>query len=109
MISTGYWEGHEAPPMVIDGVMFTSTAGNQVLAIDAASGEILWRYKRELPADMLGSHPTNRGVGFWGDKVFFVSRDSILVALDAKSGAELWRTIGKAITRTSRRWLWTAK
>ena len=39
---------------------------------------------------MLGSHPTNRGVGFWGDKIFFVSRDSILVALDAKSGAEVW-------------------
>ena len=90
MISTGYADGHEAPPMVIDGVMFVSTAGNQVLAIDAGSRQVLWRYKRDLPADMLGSHPTNRGVGFWGDKIFFVSRDSILVALDAKSGAELW-------------------
>jgi alcohol dehydrogenase (cytochrome c) len=89
-ISTGFAEGHEAPPMVIDGKMFVSTAGNQVLAIDAASGEILWRYQRELPADMLGSHPTNRGVGFWGDKIYFVSRDSVLVALDAASGAEVW-------------------
>lgn len=89
-LSTGYSEGHEAPPMVVNGVMFVATAGNQVLALEPGTGEILWRYKRDLPADMLGSHPTNRGVGFWEDKVFFVSRDSVLVALDAKSGAELW-------------------
>jgi alcohol dehydrogenase (cytochrome c) len=60
------------------------------MAIDAASGETLWRYKRDLPADMLGSHPTNRGVGFWGEKIFFVSRDSVLVALDAATGNEVW-------------------
>ncbi|WP_338608699.1 PQQ-dependent dehydrogenase, methanol/ethanol family [Pelagibacterium nitratireducens] len=89
-VSTGYSEGHEAPPMVINGKMFVSTAGNQVLALDAATGEILWRYQRELPPDMLGSHPTNRGVGFWDDKVFFVSRDSVLVAIDAATGAEVW-------------------
>ncbi len=90
MVSTGYAEGHEAPPQVVNGVMFVATAGNQVLALDAATGEIKWRYRRELPADMLGSHPTNRGVGLLGDKVYWISRDSVLVALDAKSGAELW-------------------
>lgn len=93
MISTGSSDGHEAPPMVINGVMFVSqatTTSNQVLAIKADTGEILWRYQRELPPDMHTSHPTNRGVGFWDDKIFFTSRDSILVALDAKSGAELW-------------------
>ena len=90
MVSTGYAEGHEAPPQVVNGVMFVATAGNQVLALDAATGEIKWRYRRELPADMLGSHPTNRGVGQLGDKVYWISRDSVLVALDAKSGAELW-------------------
>jgi alcohol dehydrogenase (cytochrome c) len=92
MITTGYADGHEAPPMVLNGVMFVSTAGNQVLAIEADSGEVLWRYKRDLPADMLGSHPTNRGVGFWGDKIFFMSRDSVLVGLDAKTGNEVWST-----------------
>ncbi|MFD1941556.1 PQQ-dependent dehydrogenase, methanol/ethanol family [Paradevosia shaoguanensis] len=90
MMSTGYSEGHEAPPTVVNGIMFTATAGNQILAIKADTGEILWRYKRELPADMLGSHPTNRGVALLGDKVFWMSRDSVLVALDAKSGAEAW-------------------
>ncbi|MBI4046080.1 MAG: PQQ-binding-like beta-propeller repeat protein, partial [Devosia nanyangense] len=80
MMSTGYSEGHEAPPTVVNGIMFTATAGNQILAIKADTGEILWRYKRELPADMLGSHPTNRGVALLGDKVFWMSRDSVLVA-----------------------------
>lgn len=91
-VSTGYAEGHEAPTIVVDGVMFTATAGNQILALDAATGDILWRYKRELPADMLGSHPTNRGVALLGDKVYWMSRDSVLVAIDAKSGAEVWST-----------------
>ena len=89
-IATGRTEGHEAPPIVVNGVMFAATAGNQVLAIDPVYGDILWRYVRPLPEDMLGSHPTNRGVAVLGDKVYFVSRDSILVALDAKSGAEVW-------------------
>ena len=89
-MSTGRSEGHEAPPMVVNGVMFVAAAGNQVMAIKADTGDLLWRYTRPLPEDMLGSHPTNRGVALLGDKVFFVSRDSVLVALDAKSGAELW-------------------
>lgn len=91
-VSTGYNEGHEAPTIVVNGVMFAATAGNQILALDAATGDILWRYKRELPQDMLGSHPTNRGVAVLGDKIYWMSRDSVLVALDAKSGAEVWST-----------------
>ncbi len=91
-VSTGYSEGHEAPTIVVNGVMFVATAGNQILALDAASGDILWRYKRDLPPDMLGSHPTNRGVALLGDKVYWMSRDSVLVAIDAKSGAEVWTT-----------------
>ncbi|WP_157038091.1 MULTISPECIES: methanol/ethanol family PQQ-dependent dehydrogenase [Chelativorans] len=93
MISTGAAEGHESPPMVINGIMFVTqatTTSNQVMAIKADTGEILWRYQRALPEDMHSSHPTNRGVGFWGDKIFFTSRDAVLVALDAKSGAEVW-------------------
>lgn len=91
-LSTGQTTGHEAPPQVRDGVMFAATAGNQVLAIDAVKGDILWRYLRPVPEDMLTSHPTNRGLGLLGDKVYFISRDNILVALDAKSGAVVWET-----------------
>ena len=59
--STGMTEGHQAPPIVNDGVMFITTPGNQVLALDARTGDTLWRYRRELPFDLMQLHPTNRG------------------------------------------------
>jgi alcohol dehydrogenase (cytochrome c) len=89
-ISTGVVEGHQAPPIVNDGVMFVSTPQNQVLALDAKTGDLLWRYRRELPEDLLQLHPTNRGVGLYGDKVYLATVDAHLVALDAKTGAVVW-------------------
>src|SRR5499427_9408859 len=44
--ATGQVEGHQAPPIVNNGVMFVATPGNQLIALDARSGNILWRYKR---------------------------------------------------------------
>jgi alcohol dehydrogenase (cytochrome c) len=90
--STGQIEGHQAPPIVNNGVMFVATPGNQLLALEAKTGNLLWRYKRPLPEDMTPLHPTNRGVGLFGDKVYFASADSVLVALDAKTGKEVWST-----------------
>jgi alcohol dehydrogenase (cytochrome c) len=90
--ATGQVEGHQAPPIVNDGVMFVATPGNQVLAIEAKSGTVLWRYKRAIPEDMLQLHPTSRGVGLWGDRVFFAATEAVLVALDARTGKEVWTT-----------------
>ncbi|MEA2745492.1 MAG: hypothetical protein QOG25_3863 [Acetobacteraceae bacterium] len=91
-MTTGQVEGHQAPPIVNNGVMFVATPGNQVLAVNAKTGDLLWRYKRPLPEDMLQLHPTSRGVGLWGDKVLFASADANMVALDAKTGKEAWVT-----------------
>jgi alcohol dehydrogenase (cytochrome c) len=88
--ATGQVEGHQAPPIVNNGVMFVATPGNQVLAIEAKTGELLWRYKRAVPEDMTNLHPTSRGVGLLGDKLYFASADAQLVAIDAKTGKELW-------------------
>lgn len=88
--STGVTEGHQAPPIVNNGVMFVSTPQNQVLALDAKSGELLWRYKRELPEDLFQLHPTNRGVGLYEDKVYLATLDAHVVALDAKTGKVVW-------------------
>jgi alcohol dehydrogenase (cytochrome c) len=88
--ATGQIEGHQAPPIVNNGVMFVATPGNQVLAIEAKSGNLLWRYKRPLPEDIVNLHPTSRGVALYGDKVYFASADCVLVALDAKTGKEVW-------------------
>ena len=90
--STGQVEGHQAPPIVNNGIMFVATPGNQVLAIEAKSGAVLWRYKRAIPEDMTQLHPTSRGVGLWGDKVFFAATEAVLVALDAKTGKDAWTT-----------------
>ena len=90
--STGQVEGHQAPPIVNNGVMFVATPGNQLLALNAKTGDVLWRYKRPIPEDMTPLHPTNRGVGLWGDKVLFAAADAVLVALDAKTGKEVWAT-----------------
>jgi alcohol dehydrogenase (cytochrome c) len=91
-MSTGQVEGHQAPPMVNNGVMFVATPGNQVLAINATTGDLLWRFRRPPPEDQFLLHPTSRGVGLWGDKVFLAASDSTLVALDAKTGKQVWAT-----------------
>src|SRR5262252_6003277 len=89
-LQTGQVEGHQAPPMVNYGVMFVAPPRNQVLAIDAKTGNLLWRFKRPIPEDILLLHPTSRGVGLLGDKVYFAAADAVLVALDAKTGNEVW-------------------
>jgi alcohol dehydrogenase (cytochrome c) len=88
--STGVAEGHQSPPIVNNGVMFVSTPQNQVLALDAKSGELLWRYKRDLPEDLFQLHPTNRGVGLYEDRVYLATLDAHVVALDAKTGKVVW-------------------
>jgi alcohol dehydrogenase (cytochrome c) len=95
VFSTGVTNGHEAPPMVNNGVMFVATPGNQVIALDARSGALLWRYKRPLPEDVVLLHATSRGVAMYGDKVYFAAGEAVLVALDAATGREVWTaTIG---------------
>ena len=88
--STGMREGHQAPPIVNEGVMFVTTPHNRVLALDARSGDLLWRYDRELPEDQFQMHPTNRGVALYADRVYLATADCYLVALDARTGEEVW-------------------
>jgi len=90
VFSTGAVSAHEAAPLVNNGVMYVSAPGNQVIAIDAKSGLQLWRYRRELPSGAIVMHPVSRGVALFGDKVFFASNAAVLVALDARTGKEVW-------------------
>ncbi len=88
--STGVNEGHQSPPVVNDGRMFITTPGSQVLALDARTGDLLWRYRRDLPEDLQQMHPTNRGVGLYMDRVYVATVDAFVVALDASSGQVVW-------------------
>ena len=90
--STGMREGHQAPPVVNNGAMFVTTPNNHLLALDAQSGELLWRYERDLPEDLSQMHPTNRGVGLYGNLVYMATADCYVVALDATSGEVVWET-----------------
>jgi len=88
--STGVDSGHEAPPIVNNGVMFVVTPYAQVIALEAKTGKFLWRYKRELPEDFKALHNTSRGIALYDDKVYLASLDCFLVALDARTGKVAW-------------------
>ena len=90
--ATGERSGHQAPPMVNGGVMFVATPGNQVIALDAKTGSLLWRYRRPLSEEVIQLHRTSRGLGLYGNKVFFAAAEAVLVALDAVTGKEVWTT-----------------
>jgi alcohol dehydrogenase (cytochrome c) len=92
VFSTGETKVHESAPVVNNGVMFVSTPNNQVIAIDAKSGNQLWRYRRPRPAGAQVPHDTSRGVALYGDKVLFAAGEAVLVALDVKTGKEVWAT-----------------
>ncbi len=90
--STGVVSGHEAPPMVNNGIMFVATPSNQVIAIEAKTGKLLWRFRRTAPEGSSVPHQTSRGVALFHDKVYFAAGEAVLVAIDAKSGKEVWAT-----------------
>jgi alcohol dehydrogenase (cytochrome c) len=88
--STGETRVHESAAIVNNGVMFVSTPQNQVIAIDAKSGNVLWRYRRPRPQGSNVPHDTSRGVALYSDRVYFAAGEAVLVALDAKTGKEVW-------------------
>ncbi len=88
--------GQEATPIVVDGVMYISTAWSKVWALDAATGEVLWKYDPDVDgakgADAC-CDVVNRGVAVWDGKVFVGTIDGRLIGLDAESGEELWDVV----------------
>src|SRR5262249_6351236 len=90
--STGVNEGHAAPPLVNNGIMFVTTPQQQVFALNAKTGDLIWKYKKDLPEDLLQLHPTNRGVALLDDRLYLATVDAHLIALDAKTGSVVWDT-----------------
>jgi alcohol dehydrogenase (cytochrome c) len=74
----------ELTPIVLNGVMYLS-GFNRVDALDARSGNIIWKYQRQ-PA----TATRQRGTAVYGDKVYVVTSDSHLIALDARTGGVRW-------------------
>jgi PQQ-dependent dehydrogenase (methanol/ethanol family) len=93
VFQTAVVESMETAPIVVNGIMFLTTAFNHVYAVDAVTGQEYWHYKHKLgPVTTFCCGPNNKGVAIADDKLFMGTLDSKLVALDAKTGKLLWET-----------------
>jgi quinohemoprotein ethanol dehydrogenase len=88
--------GQEATPLIIDGVLYSTSAWSKVQAIDAASGTLLWQYDPKVPGETgvkACCDTVNRGVAAYEGKLFLGTLDGRLVALDARTGQEVWSVV----------------
>jgi PQQ-dependent dehydrogenase (methanol/ethanol family) len=84
-------ETMETTPIVVNGIMYVTTAFNHIYALDARTGEQIWHYKHKMgPVTTYCCGPNNRGVAAYGDMVYMGTLDAKLVALDAKTGKLVW-------------------
>jgi alcohol dehydrogenase (cytochrome c) len=82
---------NETVPIVADGLMFVTGPLNNAAALDARTGQPIWRYTRRLPH--VAAHCTvmaNRGFAILGDRLYMATLDAHLVSLDAKTGSVIW-------------------
>jgi quinohemoprotein ethanol dehydrogenase len=100
----GVWHAHlngsgvgppysgEAQPIVYDGVIYIPTGADDVFALDVETGSILWTYQSQLDKkiDTVCCGWANRGVGLGEGKIFLGRLDGKLVALEQRTGAEVW-------------------
>ncbi|MET0544684.1 MAG: PQQ-binding-like beta-propeller repeat protein [Caulobacterales bacterium] len=92
---TGTNRALEATPIVVDGVMYASGPLGRVWALDARSGQQIWAFTPDVDGQINRKaccDQANRGVAVWRGKVYAAALDGVLYALDARTGAVLWRT-----------------
>lgn len=88
--------GQEATPVMVDGTLYVSHAWSKVSAWDAATGKPLWSYDPNVAGERAVNaccDVVNRGVAVWGDKLFVAALDGRLIALDRKTGTEIWSEV----------------
>ena len=83
--------GQETQPLVEDGVMYVTGSYSRLFAVDAKTGKRLWQYSARLPEGLLTCCDViNRGAALFGDKVYFMTLDAKIVALNKKTGKVVW-------------------
>lgn len=86
-------EKFETTPLVVDGIMYLTRPENDVFALDAETGRVMWTYSHKNPERTYNCcGRVNRGLAILGNRLFMNTLDMHLIALDAKSGRELWKT-----------------
>jgi alcohol dehydrogenase (cytochrome c) len=84
----------EATPLVVGEVMFMVAPFTNVLALHAKTGDVIWEYKRPIPADLpLCCGRVNRGLAVHDSTIFYGSPDGYLVAINANNGNVIWQTL----------------
>jgi alcohol dehydrogenase (cytochrome c) len=83
----------ETTPVVVDGIMYISSA-NEVYALDAGSGRQVWHYQRPRTKNLAGNAAggINRGVAISGARVFLLTDNAHLIAINRSTGQLLWET-----------------
>ncbi|BFI96117.1 MAG: methanol/ethanol family PQQ-dependent dehydrogenase [Rhodanobacter sp.] len=90
---TGFEQGHEAPPIVNGDYLYVTTPKDELLAFQASTGKLLWKYQQDLSHVGLRTvccDVVNRGVALYGNDVYMATLDNHVVALDAKTGKLRW-------------------
>ena len=85
--------GQQATPIVVDGLMYTSSAWSKVQALDAATGELIWQFDPQISKEWDVKSccgVQNRGVAVWEGRVYVGTIDGRLIALDADTGKVKW-------------------
>jgi alcohol dehydrogenase (cytochrome c)/quinohemoprotein ethanol dehydrogenase len=85
--------GQEATPLVVDGVLYVSTAWSMVKAYEAATGKLIWGFDPKVPREIgpdICCDAVNRGVAVWKGRVYVGTLDGRLIALDAATGRPVW-------------------
>ena len=88
--------GLEATPLVVDGILFATGPWSVVLAVDARTGELLWKYDPAVPKKygaLACCDVVNRGVAIYSGKIYAGVLDGRLVALDSETGDVVWETV----------------
>jgi alcohol dehydrogenase (cytochrome c) len=96
LVQTGMTASFESTPIVVNGVMYFTTPvvdhKMKILAVNAVTGERLWEVTYNLGAFQICCGPVNRGVAVGYGKVYVVTLDDHLLALDAADGHTVWDT-----------------
>jgi alcohol dehydrogenase (cytochrome c) len=91
VFQTNSTDKFEATPLVVDGVMYTVSPPNDIVALDAATGRVFWVYHHRPSAQRNCCGNNNRGLAILGNTLFMGTVDAFLVAVNAATGMEEWK------------------
>ncbi|PLW81549.1 alcohol dehydrogenase [Kineobactrum sediminis] len=83
---------NQGTPLVRNGIMYLTHPGNVIQAIEADSGELIWEYSYTFPEASRTLGGPTRNIAIYDDKLYMATYDASIVAVDARTGEEVWRT-----------------